>query len=51
MLISICRRLLDADLAAAIDDPTQLANFADKPLVTTMVQLLENDGAAPSLLL
>ncbi|KAH7100130.1 P-loop containing nucleoside triphosphate hydrolase protein [Auriculariales sp. MPI-PUGE-AT-0066] len=51
ILVNFLRRLLDADLSAAIDDPTQLATLADKPLITTMVQLLENDGLAPSVLL
>lgn len=44
VLVNFLRRLLDAHLASAIYDPTQLASFAEQSVVNTMVQLLERDG-------
>ncbi|EJD54594.1 P-loop containing nucleoside triphosphate hydrolase protein [Auricularia subglabra TFB-10046 SS5] len=44
ILVNFLRRLLDAELASAIDDPAVLAQFAEKAVPNTMVQLLERDG-------
>lgn len=37
-------RLLDAQLAAAIDNPTQLSSISQGPVTEAMLRLLARDG-------